>query len=229
MDRVMERFERIYEEHAPAVRAYVRRRAPESIVEDVLADVFVVCLRRIDDVPRNALPWLYGVARKTLANERRKRRDLPIAAPELAYEPEPVGDLQLATSNEGTGVPTSSVLPGQAQLDQALQDMQVGDTMQLLGTVNGVRIYAARNAAGHICLAIDHVAETYEKGVFCDLNDPGFPSPNDKVLSFPGELQGIAADGVATVAFVDADGTVLDSAPVTDNVFASSMRIGLGV
>jgi len=98
MNRVMERFEQIYEEHAGAVRAYVRRRAPESMVEDVVADVFVVCLRRIDDVPRNALPWLYGVARKTLANERRKRHDLPVAAPELSYEPEPVGDSLLAAA-----------------------------------------------------------------------------------------------------------------------------------
>jgi RNA polymerase sigma-70 factor (ECF subfamily) len=95
MDGVMERFERVYEEHRDAVRAYVRRRAPEPLVEDVVSDVFVVCLRRIDDVPRNALPWLYGVARKTLANERRKRRDVPLA-PELSYEPEPVGDLKLA-------------------------------------------------------------------------------------------------------------------------------------
>ena len=83
-------------------------------------------------------------------------------------------------------MPTSSVLPGQTQLDQALQEMQVGDTMQLLGTVNGVRMYAARNAAGHICLAIDHVAQTYEKGVFCDLNEPGFPSADEQALSFPG-------------------------------------------
>src|SRR5436305_12327804 len=91
----MERFEQIYEEHRDAVRAYVRRRAPESLVDDIVADVFVVCVRRLDDVPRNALPWLYGVARKTLANERRKRRDLPLAASELSYEPEPAGDLQL--------------------------------------------------------------------------------------------------------------------------------------
>src|SRR5262245_12601454 len=93
----MERFEQIYEEHAPAVRAYVRRRSPESIVDDVVADVFVVCLRRIDDVPRNALPWLYGVARKTLANERRKRRPTSSAA-DVAYEPEPVGDAGLAAA-----------------------------------------------------------------------------------------------------------------------------------
>ena len=95
----MERFERIYEEHRDAVRAYVRRRAPESLVDDVVSDVFVVCLRRIDDVPRDALPWLYGVARKTLANERRKRRDLPLA-PESSYEPEPVGDTKLAAAFE---------------------------------------------------------------------------------------------------------------------------------
>jgi RNA polymerase sigma-70 factor (ECF subfamily) len=94
----MQRFEQIYEQHAGAVRAYVRRRAPESLVDDVVADVFVVALRRLDEVPRNALPWLYAVARKTLANERRKRREVPVAAPEASYEPEPVGDSQLAAA-----------------------------------------------------------------------------------------------------------------------------------
>jgi len=93
----MERFEQIYEQHRDAVRAYVRRRAPEAVVDDLVADVFVVCLRRIDDVPRNALPWLYGVARKTLANERRKRRAVAPAS-DSVFEPEPVGDSQLATA-----------------------------------------------------------------------------------------------------------------------------------
>jgi hypothetical protein len=137
-------------------------------------------------------------------------------------------DRLLGISNEGTSVPIASVLPGQSRLDQALQDMQVGDTMQLLGEVNGVRIYAARSAPGHICIAIDHVAETYEKGVLCDLNDPGFPSADTKVLTFPGGLQGIAADGVATVELIGPDGSVLDSAPVTNNLFASSVRVGIG-
>jgi len=152
---------------------------------------------------------------------------IAVAAPAAAFAGD-IGNL-LGISNGGTTVPRSDVLPGQSDLDQALQDMQVGDTMQLLGTVNGVRIYAARNTGGHICLAIDHVAETYDKGVLCDLNDPGFPSGDEKVLTFPGQLQGIAADGVATVAFVDAQGNVLDSTPVTNNLFASSTRIGMGV
>jgi RNA polymerase sigma-70 factor (ECF subfamily) len=96
----MQRFERIYEEHVDAVRAYVRRRAPASVVDDVVADVFVVALRRIDDVPRNALPWLYAVARKTLANERRRRTAQPGcgAIGVQHWDPDPTGDSQLAAA-----------------------------------------------------------------------------------------------------------------------------------
>lgn len=90
----MQRFEQIYADHFDAVRAYVRRRTAEAIVDDVVADVFMVALRRIDDVPSAALPWLYGVARRTLANERRRREGVLPA--ELAYDPEPTGDPQLA-------------------------------------------------------------------------------------------------------------------------------------
>jgi len=162
------------------------------------------------------------------ARHHRRRYVLVLAAAALLVPAAYAADRLLGIGNEGTAVPTSSVLPGQSQLDQALQELQVGDTMQDLGTVNGVRIYAARNSGGHICLAIDHVAETYEKGVLCDLNEPGFPSADEEALSFPGRLQGIAADGVATVAFTDANGTVLDSTPVENNLFASSTRLGIG-
>ena len=89
----MQRFEQIYAEHRDAVRAYVRRRTAADAVDDIVADVFVVCLRRIDDVPRNALPWLYAVARNVLANERRKRarvaplQRIDVAEPELPADP----------------------------------------------------------------------------------------------------------------------------------------------
>ena len=92
----MQDFERIYDDHAEAVRAYVRRRAPRDVVDDVVSETFVVCLRRLDIVPAEPLPWLYAVARKILANERRKAgREVP-GAVEVAYEPEPVGDAELA-------------------------------------------------------------------------------------------------------------------------------------
>ena len=92
----MQDFERIYAEHADAVRAYVGRRAPRDVVDDLVSETFLVCLRRLDVVPAEPLPWLYAVARKILANERRKGgRELP-GPVEVAYEPEPVGDAELA-------------------------------------------------------------------------------------------------------------------------------------
>jgi RNA polymerase sigma-70 factor, ECF subfamily len=94
----MQRFERIYTEHVDAVRAYVRRRAPADLVDDVVADTFLVCLRRLERVPEEPLPWLYAVARKTLANERRKRaRARPIVA-DVTHAPEPLGDSELAAA-----------------------------------------------------------------------------------------------------------------------------------
>jgi RNA polymerase sigma-70 factor, ECF subfamily len=98
----MGRFEQIYEEHREAVRAFVRRRAPESLVEDVVSETFLVCWRKLDRVPVQPLPWLYAVARKTLANQRRKlAREQRLGAADQASavaEPEPVGDTVLATA-----------------------------------------------------------------------------------------------------------------------------------
>jgi RNA polymerase sigma-70 factor, ECF subfamily len=64
-------FERLFHAHLPAVRAYARRRIDATTAEDVVAETFVVCWRRLDDVPDDPLPWLLGVARRCLANRRR--------------------------------------------------------------------------------------------------------------------------------------------------------------
>lgn len=54
------------------VQRYLRRRADPASADDVLGDVLLVLWRRLDDVPtENPLPWVYGVARGCLANQRR--------------------------------------------------------------------------------------------------------------------------------------------------------------
>jgi hypothetical protein len=133
----------------------------------------------------------------------------------------------LGISNGGTTVSTSDVLPGQTGLDQAMQELKVGGTMQSLGTLDGVAFYATRNADGNFCLAINHVNEQYHKGFGCDLNSDNFPSADVKVLVFPpaGMLEGVAADGVATVQALDADGNVLASTPVVNNLFVSGATL----
>jgi hypothetical protein len=148
-----------------------------------------------------------------------------VAVPAVAFAGR-IGDL-LGISNGGTTVSTSDVLPGADKLDQAMQELKVGGTMQYLGMLNGTSFYATRNADGHFCLAIDHVAAQYEKGFGCDLNADGFPSADVQVLAFPpvGRLQGVAADGVATVELLDASGNVIASTPVTNNLFESDASI----
>lgn len=69
-----ERYESVYRSTYPAVVAYVLRRLPDrGDVADVVAETYLTLWRRFDDAPTgdSALPWIYGVARRTLANHRR--------------------------------------------------------------------------------------------------------------------------------------------------------------
>lgn len=66
-------FERLWDENHPRVLAYARRRAPTSEADDIAADTFLVAWRRRAQMPQGdeAVPWLYGVARKVAADRRR--------------------------------------------------------------------------------------------------------------------------------------------------------------
>lgn len=68
-------FAALFESHFAALLAYARRRTPQlSDAEDVVAETFTVAWRRLDRLPAKPdehLPWLYAVARRVLANQRR--------------------------------------------------------------------------------------------------------------------------------------------------------------
>jgi RNA polymerase sigma factor (sigma-70 family) len=70
-------FEELYAAHQACVFGYVLRRSesPEDAA-DVIAEVFLVAWRRLDEAPvgDGARLWLYGVARRVLANHRRGMR-----------------------------------------------------------------------------------------------------------------------------------------------------------
>jgi len=67
-------FRGLYAAHFDAVLGFALRRTsrPEDAA-DVTADTFLVAWRRLGHVPTGqaARPWLYGVARRILANQRR--------------------------------------------------------------------------------------------------------------------------------------------------------------
>jgi len=69
-----DRFEHMFHAHYGRVLAYALRRAQPHMAQDVVAETFTVAWRRLDEVPESELPWLYGVARRVLANELRSDR-----------------------------------------------------------------------------------------------------------------------------------------------------------
>jgi RNA polymerase sigma-70 factor (ECF subfamily) len=70
-----ERFRVSYARHRAAIwRFLARRLGDDDLAEDLTSEVFVVAWRRRHDAPADELPWLYGVARRVLSNDRRAAR-----------------------------------------------------------------------------------------------------------------------------------------------------------
>src|SRR5215211_4883851 len=70
-------FDALFGRHYPELRRYVVRRIEDHDgAEDVLAETFATAWRRRDQLPDPALPWLFGITHRVIANRRRaaKRR-----------------------------------------------------------------------------------------------------------------------------------------------------------
>lgn len=94
-----DRFEAIAHEVFEPLQRYLRRRTRPDDADDVLADVMLTVWRRLDDAPQDrVLPWSYGIARRTLANQRRgEKRHLRLlkrieAEPRPSFSPDPADD-----------------------------------------------------------------------------------------------------------------------------------------
>jgi RNA polymerase sigma factor (sigma-70 family) len=83
------RFDALYAaNHAPIFGYAVRRTASPDDAADILAETFLTAWRRLDDVPagEEARMWLYGVARRVLANYHRGERRRSALADRLHAE-----------------------------------------------------------------------------------------------------------------------------------------------
>ncbi len=97
------RFEELYAEHQARVLGYVLRRTERADeAADVVAETFLVAWRRLDDAPTaDVRLWLYGVARRVLANHRRGERRRTQLADQLrsdlaGWDPAPAGEGEFA-------------------------------------------------------------------------------------------------------------------------------------
>jgi RNA polymerase sigma factor (sigma-70 family) len=66
-------FVALFEAHVDALLGYALRRTPQlGDAEDVVAETFVIAWRRIESLPaEHHRAWLYGIARRVIANQRR--------------------------------------------------------------------------------------------------------------------------------------------------------------
>jgi RNA polymerase sigma-70 factor (ECF subfamily) len=161
MDR-REQFEALYRAHAGAVRGYSLRRTGAAAADDVVAEVFLVAWRRLDDVPSDPLPWLLGVGRRVLANRRRAetrqaalRERLTSSAPALEWVSADPDDSVLSA--------LAALAPDdrEALLLVAWEGLEPARAARVLGIRPGtfaMRLHRARRRLAR-ALEIDHPAE----------------------------------------------------------------------
>jgi len=66
------RFEALYRAHCARVAAFVHRRMPAATGDDVVAEVFLIAWRRLEEIPEDELAWLLRITRGVLSNRRRE-------------------------------------------------------------------------------------------------------------------------------------------------------------
>lgn len=91
------RFEELFRAHHDDVLRYAARRLGAERAPDVVAETFLVAWQRLPDDLAAPLPWLYAIARRTVANHlragrRRARHELPPAADSVGTQPSEQGD-----------------------------------------------------------------------------------------------------------------------------------------
>jgi RNA polymerase sigma-70 factor (ECF subfamily) len=156
-----QRLEACVAEHYASVARYLRRRCPsEADAEDAATEVFTVAWRRIAEMPAEPQTrlWLFGVARRVLANQTRARRRRERLGERLSveqYEP-----LQLADHAAGTleslafRTAWHSLSAGDRELLALLawEGLDAGEIAQVLrvpAPVVSARLYRARRRLEH--------------------------------------------------------------------------------
>jgi RNA polymerase sigma-70 factor, ECF subfamily len=155
------RFELLFREHADAVLAYAARRTDPDAAQEVVAETFLVAWRRLAVVPDPALPWLLGVARRVLANERRSSKRGQALTLRLVREPrrhahEPTDEVDERLSAQAA---LGLLPPHEREAIELLawEGLSTAEAAQVLGCSRGVlavRVYRARrrlrsHAQGH--------------------------------------------------------------------------------
>jgi RNA polymerase sigma-70 factor (ECF subfamily) len=162
------RFRRAYEQAYGRVYAYAARRVGVDAADEVTAEVFLVAWRRFDVMPRDQLPWLYGVARNVVARygatqTRQERARKALASERAGSGPSETGDPALWSAWEQLSASDREVL---ALI--AWEELSVHEAAIAIGCsapVFSVRLHRARKRLERLLTqrtVTDHVSNPSE-------------------------------------------------------------------
>ena len=149
-------FRRLFHDHYAPVLRYFIRRIGHIDAPDATDEVFLIAWRRLDKVPpgAEALPWLYGVARKVLANHERSTRRRTRLTARLMAQPVRRGVSPEAAIEDGIDVEAvRSALTSLSARDQevlkltawdGLSHAQIGAVIGCSENAVAVRLHRAR-------------------------------------------------------------------------------------
>lgn len=144
------RFEELARELIDPLRRYLARRTDPATADDVLSETLLVCWRRLDDVPDNAFPWAYGVARKCLANaERGERRRMRLVAKISVVAPPDQETPQAGARDDDLLEAMAAMRPEDAELLrlwawERLTPAEIATVLQITANAASIRLHRAR-------------------------------------------------------------------------------------
>lgn len=162
-ERDEQRFRNLYRAHYRALHAFALRRcADPADAHDLVADTFLVLWRRIDEAPEGdeALLWLFGVARRVLANQRRSRTRRERLNARLRALPQDVPAVDTMAFARADAQAVLAALPHLSERDRevlllaAWEGLSHSEIARVLGCSENaamIRLHRARRRLREIC------------------------------------------------------------------------------
>ncbi|MEH3053826.1 MAG: RNA polymerase sigma factor [Patulibacter minatonensis] len=133
-------FETVFDEHGDGVFAYLLRRTSRENAEDLLSETFLTFWRKYGGhrMPEEPLPFLFAIARRLLANQRRSDARRTALTERIAREPAPAPE----------GVPgqdtSTGLLEALAQLTEEDREVLLLDAWEQLSGAEAARVLGCR-------------------------------------------------------------------------------------
>jgi RNA polymerase sigma-70 factor (ECF subfamily) len=151
----------------PLVLGYASRRAPHD-ADDIVADVFAVAWRKREDVPDNALPWLYAVAAREMlhtfrADDRRGRLSARLQATTCLVHPDPAEQI---AGRLDAQAPVTRALELLSESDaevlrlwawEHLEPAEIATVLGITSVASRVRLHRARRRLESILLTTAYI------------------------------------------------------------------------